>query len=138
MPGRSRRSVEDCRYPAVSGFSRTVAPSCSGPTVGVSSLEMSRKGGIGPWRSLATLGVLIYTVFLVTAPFEHHDLLCHLKNPRHCTSCTASQLGSDPQALIMPSQARLADAGRATTLHLTAAGALLPVRSTGRSPPTHA
>ena len=38
----------------------------------------------------AVLGVAIYALFLVTAPFEHHDLLCHLKTPSHCTACTSS------------------------------------------------
>jgi hypothetical protein len=96
---------------------------------------MSLQGGIRRWRSLTTLGTVIYAVFLVTAPFEHHDLLCHLKNPRHCTSCSASQPGSDPQSLVMPGASHLIDAGRAMTIHVVAAGAVLSVGSTGRSPP---
>jgi len=38
-------------------------------------------------RWLAFAGAVLYTVFLFIAPFEHHDLLCHIKNPQHCTSC---------------------------------------------------
>src|SRR5438067_47748 len=85
-------------------------------------------------RTLAMAGAVLYALFLVVAPFEHHDLLCHLKNPQHCTSCSSSALGSDSQPPT-PFVARLADAGSVLTLQSTAAGVLLTVRSTGRSPP---
>ena len=81
------------------------------------------------------LGTALYALFLITAQFEHHDLVCHLKNPQHCTSCVSSQLGSDPQSLTTPAVARLSDAGQARSLFVTADDALLTVRSTGRSPP---
>jgi hypothetical protein len=84
---------------------------------------------------LSALGLALYTLFLVAAPFEHHDFVCHLKNPQHCTSCTASQLGSDPGNLPAPRLSPFVDAGRAVALDLTADSTLLAVRSTGRSPP---
>ncbi len=84
------------------------------------------------------IGAAIYVFFLVTAQFEHHDILCHLKNPQHCTACTSSQLGSDPQALTVPATSHLADLGRAITVHLIADGTLRSFSSTGRSPPLHA
>ena len=86
-------------------------------------------------RSLALAGMALYVLFLVASPFEHHDLLCHLKTPQHCTSCTGSQLGSDPHALVLPAGCELADAGSAIASHLIAGGALLAISSTGRSPP---
>ena len=84
------------------------------------------------------LGVAIYAVFLVTAPFEHHDLICHIKTPLHCTACASSQIGSDPSTPAILGAGHLADAGRALTVSVTADGILLPVRSTGRSPPADA
>jgi hypothetical protein len=81
------------------------------------------------------VGAAIYAFFLVTAGFEHHDILCHLRNPQHCTSCTASQLGSDPQALAVRITSGLSYAGRAITTHVVSDGLLVVVRSTGRSPP---
>lgn len=84
---------------------------------------------------LTLVGVLLYAVFLVTSPFEHHDLDCHLKNPLHCTACTSSVLGSDTHAPAEVGSIRLTDAGRATPFHATRHGVLLAVRSTGRSPP---
>ena len=81
------------------------------------------------------LGTALYALFLVTSQFEHHDLICHLKNPQHCTSCVSSQLGSDPQSLTTPAVARLSDAGQTHSLPVTADDALLIVRSPGRSPP---
>lgn len=77
----------------------------------------------------------IYAAFLVAAPFEHHDLLCELRTPRHCTSCTSSQIGSDTQVALAPGAAQLADAGRAASFIVLDEGTLLVVRSTGRSPP---
>jgi hypothetical protein len=87
-------------------------------------------------RSLLRLaGVALYAAFLVIASFEHHDLLCHLKNPQHCTACTASQLGTDPDSPAVVGAWHLADAGSALPFQLLAEGVLLPGPSTGRSPP---
>ena len=96
---------------------------------------MSRRGNDLHSRRLALVGLAIYAVFLVASPFEHHDLLWHLKTPQHCTSCSSSQLGSDPHTPLIPGAWHLADAGRAVSFQLLAEGTLLAVRSTGRSPP---
>src|SRR5512138_2125832 len=64
--------------------------------------RMCHFGVVSRRRSLTTFAAAIYAFFLITAPFEHHDLLCHLKNPSHCSSCVGNQLGSDPQSLAIP------------------------------------
>src|SRR3954465_11145507 len=87
------------------------------------------------YRLLALLGLGLYAAFLVAAPFEHHELACHLKKPQHCTSCTSSQLGSDPGTPLVPPAAQLADAGSAVSDLVLAESTLLAPRSTGRSPP---
>ena len=89
------------------------------------------------WRFLTCVGGALYAFFLITAPFEHHDIVCHLRTPQHCTSCNSSLVGSDPQTPAIPSARHLADAGRAFDFQLIADGVLLPTRSTGRSPPAH-
>jgi hypothetical protein len=81
------------------------------------------------------LGVVLYAAVLVIAPFEHHDIVCHLKNPQHCTACTSNPVGTDPASLKTPRFLPLVDAGRAVLDHSLAQGVLLAV-STGRSPPT--
>ena len=81
------------------------------------------------------MAIAMYVLVQVASAFEHHDLLCHLRNPQHCTACSATQLGSDPQTLTAPRASELADAGRAIALHVIADGTLLVARSTGRSPP---
>jgi len=86
-------------------------------------------------RLLTAVGLALYAFVLVTLPFEHHDIVCHLKTPQHCTSCASSQLGSDPHALSAPGAARLADAGSAIAVEPRFEGAVLTTRSTGRSPP---
>jgi hypothetical protein len=84
---------------------------------------------------LTIVGVALYAAVLISSPFEHHDLICHLKTPQHCMSCASSQLGSDPHPLPVPGASRLTDAGSATTFELLPQGALLAAASTGRSPP---
>lgn len=97
---------------------------------------LGRVGG-RVWRSLSFIGVALYAVFLITAPFEHHDLNCELKTPQHCTSCASSQLGADPHTPALFGIWRLADAGRAMPFVVISTGVLLQVKTTGRSPPTH-
>ena len=98
-------------------------------------MQMARRGGLGLSRRLALVGVAIYALFVIASPFEHHDLLCELKTPQHCTSCSSTQLGSDPQILLNPGVWQLADAGRAVAVLHLAEDTLLVVCSTGRSPP---
>jgi hypothetical protein len=81
------------------------------------------------------VGVALYAAVLISSPFEHHDLICHLKTPQHCMSCASSQLGSDPHPLPVPGASRLTDVGSATIFEQLAQGALLAAVSTGRSPP---
>jgi hypothetical protein len=81
------------------------------------------------------VGMALYALFLITAPFEHHDLVCHLKTPTHCTACTSSLLGSDPHTPAAVGASDLPFAGGAFAIDVVADGFLLTVRSTGRSPP---
>src|SRR5262245_27045484 len=82
------------------------------------------------------LGVAIYTLFLVTAPFEHHDLVCHLKTPTHCTACTSSLVSADPHTPPVVGACDLAAAGGAGAVDVASSGFLLAVRSTGRPSPS--
>src|SRR5438046_2853708 len=91
----------------------------------------------GRWRSRVLIGTIVYLVFLVTVAFEHDDFVSHLKNPTHCTACISSALGSSPKTPVTVGAWSLSDAGCAATFYLIANGVLLPVRSTGRSPPAH-
>ena len=84
---------------------------------------------------LTYIGVALYAVFLVTVPFQHHDLECELKTPLHCTACTSSVVASDPTALVTVGTWSLADAGSAVVTQPVLDDVLLTVRSIGRSPP---
>ena len=81
------------------------------------------------------LGVSLYALVLVLAPFTHHDLACHLKDTQHCTACTANQIGTDPADLVAPGFRPLADAGQVVLSYSAAEAVLLTTGSTGRSPP---
>jgi len=87
------------------------------------------------WKRLVLLGVLFHFAFLVTAPFEHHDILCHLKTPLHCTACASSPLSSDPHTPNISCGANLAEAGAPVAFLFIEKGTVLAVRSSGRSPP---
>jgi hypothetical protein len=98
-------------------------------------MQMIRGGSGRLSRRLAIAAMAMYALFLIGSPFEHHDLQCELKTPQHCTSCTSSQLSSNPQTVLNPGDWHLADAGRAFAVQLLGEDTLLAVRSTGRSPP---
>lgn len=83
------------------------------------------------------VGVAMYAVFLIVAPFEHHDIVCHLKSPQHCTSCSGSVVGSDPDAPAALGTSDLTDLGGAIAADILDDGFLLAVHTTGRSPPAH-
>jgi len=85
---------------------------------------------------IALVGVGFHILFLAAAPFEHHDLICHLKTPQHCTSCASNPLGSESRICPAPGACRLADAGRIFALDALPEGALLAVSTYGRSPPS--
>src|SRR5258708_5504774 len=87
------------------------------------------------WRRLAAAAVVIYSVFLATAEFEHHDLACHFKTPFHCTSCASSPLSVNPHTAVVPDVSRLADAGRTIAVQVPPEAALLPLLSSVRPPP---
>jgi hypothetical protein len=99
---------------------------------------MLARGRAGGRRALTLVATLFFLLVLAASAFEHHDLLCHLRNPQHCTACTASQPGADPPAFAAAAASSLSDAGGALALDADATGAMLAVRSTGRSPPPHA
>jgi hypothetical protein len=77
----------------------------------------------------------LYVLFLVASPFEHHDIVCHLKTPQHCTTCAFTQLGSDPHPPVTVGAWQLTDAGRAVSIEILAESTLLGIHSSGRSPP---
>ena len=97
---------------------------------------MVRGTRVRRWRRVAAFAIALYSVFLLTAPFEHHDLACHLKTPLHCMSCASSPLSVNPHAPVAPDATHLADAGRAIALQVLVDGALLATPSSGRSPPS--
>jgi hypothetical protein len=84
---------------------------------------------------IALVGVGFHLLVLAAAPFEHHDLICHLKTPQHCTSCASNPLGSESRISAVAGACRLADAGRIVALDALPEHARLAVSTHGRSPP---
>jgi hypothetical protein len=86
-------------------------------------------------RRIALLGAVFHALVLAAAPFEHHDLVCHLKTPQHCLSCNTSPVGASDHAQPVDSESQLADAGSAIARQAAPNSALLTPRRPGRSPP---
>ena len=90
-------------------------------------------------RRFTLLGIVLHAAVLAAAPFEHHDLVCHLKTPQHCSSCTSSPVGASASTEPAPAASHLADAGSAVSPAMPLPQApLLTPRTVGRSPPAHA
>jgi hypothetical protein len=96
---------------------------------------MGRRDHRPPAGRLAAVGMMLYAVFLIASPFAHHDFVCELKSPLHCTACTSNVAGSDPASPAALGTCTLTDVGRAAPVLIVAAGTQLSVRTTGRSPP---
>lgn len=99
---------------------------------------MTLRTGSRRYRRLAYLALALFSVFLVTAQLEHHDIACHLKTPQHCSACAQSPVGSDPNRPALFDRTVLADAGDAVLDAVLLSGTILPTRSSGRSPPAAA
>jgi|SRR5688500_6806920 hypothetical protein len=89
-------------------------------------------------RRLTLLGVVLHAAVLAAAPFEHHDLVCHLKTPQHCSSCTSSPVGASASTEPAPAEGHLVEAGSAVSLEAAPESAILTPRTVGRSPPAYA
>lgn len=86
-------------------------------------------------RILKWLGLALYATVLVLAPFQHHDLECHIRNPQHCTACSSIQASTDPAAVTGIPSAQLVDLGWAVSSYTPAKNVVLVAEVNGRSPP---
>jgi hypothetical protein len=86
-------------------------------------------------RRSTLVGLVLHVAVLAAAPFEHHDLACHLKTPQHCSSCTFSPLGASASPAPMPAASHLVDAGAAAPLYTFALRVVDTPCIYGRSPP---
>src|SRR3954467_8666360 len=84
-------------------------------------------------RRGARTAVLVYAFVLALAPFEHHDLLCHLKTPQHCGSCASNPAGLPSPAPAVLDGHQFSDAGRTFATVPTGRDVLLVSSSSGRS-----
>jgi hypothetical protein len=87
------------------------------------------------WWRVAFLTAVLCAFVDIASPFEHHDLVCHLKTPAHCTACASSLASTSPAAVAGASAVALADLGVAVTLLPQIEGIRLATRASGRAPP---
>lgn len=78
---------------------------------------------------------LLYAIVLAASPALHHDLICHLKTPTHCTACHASPVAPRAEARVEVTPPVLSNAPSVESREEIAALAPVPLRSCGRAPP---
>jgi hypothetical protein len=88
-----------------------------------------------PTRRFGFLAVAFYALVLLSGPFLHHDLACHLKSPVHCTTCVSSLKASGPGVPVTPRVVRAGCAVIGVAMPLTVPPAPVVRAGTDRSPP---
>jgi hypothetical protein len=89
----------------------------------------------GRWWQVAVLTAVLCAFVDIASPFEHHDLVCHLKTPAHCTACASSPASTSPTAVAGATTVALADLGAAVTRLPPIHDIRLAIRASGRAPP---
>jgi hypothetical protein len=77
----------------------------------------------------------VYVAAVALLPLSHHDVVCHLKSPTHCTSClvgSSGEPGTDAAALL---RVAVSDQGRLLNTSTTLVASIPHGASAGRSPP---
>ena len=96
---------------------------------------MPARAGRERLRLLSFIGVVVHALFLLGTPFQHHDLICHLKTPQHCTSCTASPAARRSDAPVATGACMMNEAGAPACFEASAESAVVGDRRSGRAPP---
>jgi hypothetical protein len=78
----------------------------------------------------------VYVFAAVCLPLGHHDVICHLKSPTHCTTCAVASSGETPADTRPLDNFSLPDAGQATLASAERRHAEPLRASSGRSPPS--
>ena len=94
-------------------------------------MTLGRGGGL-----LARTLLTIYIASAALLPLSHHDVVCHVKSPTHCTTCLTSVSGeATPHSTALDVWA-MAYAGRAMTSERGSLRSAYTSSHTGRAPPT--
>jgi hypothetical protein len=96
-------------------------------------MTLGRGGGF-----FAKALLTIYIVGAALLPLSHHDVICHVKSPTHCTTCLTSVSGEATPHTASFDVWALADAGCATMSERGALRSAHLSSPTGRAPPTSA
>jgi len=93
-------------------------------------MTLGRGGG-----SLAKVLLTVYIVSVALLPLSHHDVICHLKSPTHCTTCLTSLSGEAAPHTVPLDVWRMTDAGRAMMSERGGVPSVNVSSSSGRAPP---
>jgi hypothetical protein len=93
-------------------------------------MSLRRGGGF-----LAKVVLTIYVVSIALLPLSHHDVICHLKSPNHCTTCLTTLSGEATPHAASIGVWTMADAGRADVTERGSAQSAVLTAASGRAPP---
>jgi hypothetical protein len=86
-----------------------------------------------PFLSKPLLAVYVLSAALL--PLTPHDLACHIKSPKHCTTCLAAVSGETVPAGTDLDDTPMRDAGRATISDVVDRHQAPVSTASGRAPP---
>jgi hypothetical protein len=95
-------------------------------------MTLGRCGGF-----LAKALLTIYIASAALLPLSHHDIVCHLKSPNHCTTCLTTGSGEAAPDAASLDVWTMADVGRATTIERDPVQSAYVSSACGRAPPAH-
>jgi hypothetical protein len=78
----------------------------------------------------------VYVLCAALLPLTHHDIACHVKSPKHCTTCLAAVSGETVPAAADLDDTPMRDAGRATITAVVGRQQTPLSTASGRAPPT--
>ena len=87
------------------------------------------------WLAVSQFLLAVYVSAAGLSPLLHHDVICHLQSPTHCTTCLIGSTAEGPSVANSSSGSPLVAIGPAFEASNVLRDAALPGELSGRSPP---
>jgi hypothetical protein len=87
------------------------------------------------WLALSRLLLAVYVSAAALSPLQHHDVICHLQSPTHCTTCLIGSTAEGPSVVNSSPASPLVAIGSTFEGSNILRDAALPGELSGRSPP---
>jgi hypothetical protein len=89
----------------------------------------------GSWPTFSSVLLAVFVAAAALSPLLHHDVVCHIQSPTHCTTCLSGCAAEGPSQPDSPSGSPLVAMGSVVVDPDLVRAAVLPGELAGRSPP---